>query len=148
MKMLLKDEYDMIDQYMSDSNVGGRKGKRIQDHLFIINGIIFDHARSNKKSITIGIHDFQQCFDSMWQEEVMNAVHDAGVKDNKLALLYEINKSNHIAVKTTSGLSERKLVNNIICQGDSWGSLECGLQVDSFGKESLKPELEPLKYKS
>ena len=45
MKMLLQDEYKKIDDYMSDSNAGGRKGRRAQDHLFIINGIIFDHAR-------------------------------------------------------------------------------------------------------
>ena len=50
MKMLLKDEYKMIDEFMSDSNVGGRRGRRIQDHLFIINGIIFDHARSRIKT--------------------------------------------------------------------------------------------------
>ena len=53
MKMLLKDEYEMIDNYMSDSNVGGMRGRRTQDHLFIINGIIFDHARTNKKPVTI-----------------------------------------------------------------------------------------------
>ena len=56
MRLLLKDEYKMIDEFMSDSNVGGRKGKRIQDHLFIINGIIFDHARSKSMSqLTIAI---------------------------------------------------------------------------------------------
>ena len=56
MRLLLKDEYKMIDEFMSGSNVGGRKGKRIQDHLFIINGIIFDHARSKSKSqLTIAI---------------------------------------------------------------------------------------------
>ena len=41
MKMLLKDEYKKVDEYMSDANAGGRKGRRSQDHLFIVNGIIF-----------------------------------------------------------------------------------------------------------
>ena len=149
MKLLLKDEYEMIDAYMSDSNVGGRRGKRIQDHLFIINGILFDHARSKgKKQITIAIYDFRQCFDSMWQEEVVNDLYEAGVQDDRLALLYEVNKINKVAVKTPDGISERKTVTNVICQGDPWGSLECSLQVDSFGKESLKPELQPYKYKN
>ena len=44
MKMLLLDEYEGIDEFMSDSNAGGRKGRRAQDHLFIINGIIHQHA--------------------------------------------------------------------------------------------------------
>ena len=46
MKMLLRDEYDMIHSYMSDSSVGGRKGWRAQDHLFIVNGIIHEHAQN------------------------------------------------------------------------------------------------------
>ena len=148
MKILLKDEYQMIDSYMSDSNVGGRKGRRIQDHLFVINGVIFEHARKRgKKPLTIGIYDYRLCFDSMWQEEVINDLFEAGIQDNKLALLYKINKTNRVAVKAADGLSERKEIKNVICQGDPWGSLECALQVDSFGKESLKQELHPYKYK-
>ena len=41
-----------------------------------------------------------------------------------------------------------KTVKNVICQGDPWGSLKFSLQVDSLGKESLKPELQPYKYKN
>ena len=88
MKMLLKDEYAKINSFMSDSNVGGRKGRRAQDHLFIINGIIFDHARSQKKQpILIMIYDAEQCFDSLWQEEVINNLYEAGIRNDKLALL-------------------------------------------------------------
>ena len=47
--MLLKDEFNKIDEYMSDADAGGRKGRRVQDHLFVINGIIFDHARTKHK---------------------------------------------------------------------------------------------------
>ena len=67
MKMLLKDECAKINYFILDSNVGGQKGRRAQDHLFIINGIIFDHARSQKKQpIPIMIYDAEQCFDSLW----------------------------------------------------------------------------------
>ena len=149
MKLLLKDEYKMIDTFMSDSNDGGRKGKRIQDQLFIINGIIFDHARSrNKSQLTIAIYDYCQYFDSMWHLEVVNDLFDAGVQDDRLALLYQVDKVNKVVVKTPDGLSDRTTVNNVIYQGDPWGSLECALQVDSFGKDSPKPELKPNKYKN
>ena len=64
--MLLKDEYTKIDEYMSDANAGGRKGRRVQDHLFVINGIIYEHARNKHKTqITIGIYDCEQSFDSL-----------------------------------------------------------------------------------
>ena len=148
MKLLLQDEYEKVDTFMSDANAGGRKGRRAQDHLFIINGIVFEHARhKTNKQISIGIYDCEQCFDSLWQEEVINNLYDAGVKNDKLALLQKLNHKNHLAVKTHAGTSQRKEVNNVICQGDPLGPIECSLQVDEIGKESLEEYLEPYKYK-
>ena len=87
MKMLLKDEYNEIDEFMSDANAGGRIGRRAQDHLFVINGIIYEHARSkHRKQITLGIYDCEQCFDSLWQDEITNNLYKAGIKNDKLAL--------------------------------------------------------------
>ena len=84
----------------------------------------------------------------MWQEEVINDLYDAGIQDNKLGLLYEINKTNNLAVKIGGDLTERVTVENIICQGDPWGSIQCSLMIDGFGKQSLHPQLEPYKYKN
>ena len=53
MNLLLKDEYNTIYSFMSDSNVGGRKGRRAQDDIFVINGFIYEHARSNKNLQTM-----------------------------------------------------------------------------------------------
>ena len=53
---------------MTDSNIGGRKKQRIQDLLFIVNGILFYVTRNKKKKhISICVYDCRQCFDSMWQ---------------------------------------------------------------------------------
>ena len=54
----------------------------------------------------------------------MNDLFDAGVKNYKLALLHKVNQVNNVAVKTPNGLSERKEVKNIICQGEPWGLIE------------------------
>ena len=64
-----------------------------------------------------------------------------------MALLQEINNDNNVAVKTHGGLSQRKNVEKIICQGEPWGPIECSLQVDTIGKESLHKSLQPYKYK-
>ena len=40
-----------------------------------------------------------------------------------------------------------RTVKNNICQGDPWGSMQCGVMVDRFGKDSLAEELEPYQYK-
>ena len=109
MKRLLKDKYNTIEDYMSDSNVGGRKGRGIRDHLFVVNGIIHDTMSSKtKKSITIQQIDYSFCFDSMWQDQDIIDLHQAGLNDDKLALLYELNKKNNVAVRTSNGLSDRK----------------------------------------
>ena len=40
MKLIYNDKYEIVDQNMSDSNVGARKRKNIRNHVFILNGII------------------------------------------------------------------------------------------------------------
>ena len=52
MRMLLNDKYDTLNDFMSDSNVGGRKGQSVRDHPFIVNGIVHDHYRSKEKDVT------------------------------------------------------------------------------------------------
>ena len=64
-----------------------------------------------------------QCFDSMWQEEVINDLYESKFQDDKLALLYEINKTNIVKIKTAKGFSDAKVVKNIVCQGDPWGRI-------------------------
>ena len=148
MKLLLKDNYDILDNHMTDSNIGGRKNRRIQDHLFIVNGILYDVTRRQKKKpISICVYDCRQCFDSMWQEEVLNDIFEAGVKDDHLALLQEINMTNYVSVKTQHGLTDRTEINKVICQGDPWGPIQCTVQIDGIGRGSLEADLEPYKYK-
>ena len=45
-KLIYKDNYENIDNNLSDSNVGARKGKNIRNHSFIINGIIHETVSS------------------------------------------------------------------------------------------------------
>ena len=114
----------------------------------IINGIIFEHARSTKKKqISICIYDCEQCFDSMWQDEVTNNLYDAGIRNDKLPILQKINQVNRVAVKTPHGLSQRKTTEQVICQGEPWGPIECSLQIDGIGKDSIDKSLEPYTYK-
>ena len=118
MSMLLNDQYNILDGFMSDSNIGGRKGRSIRDHLFMVNGVIHDHHKSKEKPITFQIMDYMLCFDSMWFEEVTNELYEAGIRNDNLALIAKINESNDIAIKTPVGLTRRENVQKIICQGD------------------------------
>ena len=96
MKLIYNDEYETLDESMSDSNIGSRKGKNIRNHIFILNGIINDTVHNKNESIDIEILDYRQCFDGMWLEEVINDLYETGLKNDKLALIYEANKSNEV----------------------------------------------------
>ena len=78
------------------------------------------------------IYDCRLCFDSLWQEHTINDMYEAGIKNNNLSLLWQINKENNLAVETHTWLSQREQVNNIICQGGSMGSIECSLNLDEI----------------
>ena len=80
-KMISNDKYDTIEQSMSGSNIGARKGKNIRDHLFVINAVINDVTK-NKKDVDIDIMDIAKCFDKMWYAETGNDIFNAGVRDD------------------------------------------------------------------
>ena len=65
----------------------------------------------------------------------MNNSYEAGIRSDKFGLLQEINNDNNVAVKTHGGLSQRKTVEKVICQGEPWGPIKCSLQVDTIGKK-------------
>ena len=148
MKLIFQDKYDEIDQSMSDSQVGGRKGKSVRNHLWIINGIISD-VLSKKTNIPIDlqIFDYKQCFDSLWLQECMNDMYSAGLKDDKFQLLYDVNSCVNVAVITPVGKTATGVIRNAIIQGDVFGPLLCSKQVDTFGQECLNEEKYTYKYR-
>ena len=95
---------------MSDSNVGGRRDKNIQNHVFVVNGIINEVINGKAKPIDIEIIDYRQCFDSMWLSESINDLYDSGINDENLALIHASNNHNLVAVKTPVGLTNREAI--------------------------------------
>ena len=146
MKLIYQDKYDIVDKNMSDSNVGARKKKSIRNHIFILNGII-NEAIQKKIPLDIVIADYKQCFDSLWLEECVNDLYDAGLTDDKLSLIYQLNSKNQVAVKTPFGMTERKSVENIVLQGEVFGPLQCSVTVDTFGKECMEEDKFMYKYR-
>ena len=65
-------------------------------------------------------------------------LYRSGVKDDKLALLYDINQTNYVAVKTAVGLTERTVLHENILQGDVMGPLMASNHIDSVGRECLE----------
>ena len=66
--------------------------------LFTINDAV-----RNKKSIDIQLYDLAKCFEAMWAEETMNDFYDAGVNDDKFAIIRMLNEKCKVKVKTPVG---------------------------------------------
>ena len=149
MKLVYRDIYETINESMSDSQIGGRKGKNIRNHIWVLNSVINDTLKSkNKKPIDVQIYDYKQCFDSLWLEESLNDLYDGGLKDEKLNLIHSANKLVSFVVKTPVGKTKSEDLQNLVMQGDVFGSLLCSKQVDLFGKECLEDDKCTYLYKN
>ena len=81
MSLIYIDKYSLIDSNMSDAQVGGRKGRNVRNHIWVVNGIICDVLSTKKKTaVDIQIFDYKQCFDSLWLQECLNDIYTNGVK--------------------------------------------------------------------
>ena len=122
---------------MSDSQVGSREGYSLRNHLFILYSCLNSAIRHESPPIDIHMYDLSKCFDGLWLEECCNNLYEAGVVDDKLALIYEGNCVNEVAVKTPAGLSNRATIRRIVTQGGVTGPMCCSVQTDTIGKDAL-----------
>ena len=136
-KLIYQDEYEKIDDNLSDSNAGGRKERNIRDNLFVIYAVI-NKAIKNKKAVEIQFYDLSNCFDSMWAAETMNDIYDAGIKDDKFALVSLLNEKCKVTVKTPVGETESFLLGNIEMQGTVTAPLKCSVQIDTLGRDCYR----------
>ena len=98
------------------------------------NAILNSRNKSTKESLDTPVYDTDQCFDSMWLHEVITSLFLAGLKNDKLQLLYLESRNANIAVKTPVGLSSRTNISNIIMQGSVWRSLCRVVVIDKLVK--------------
>ena len=91
--------------------------------------------RRNIKDTDIQIYDVEKCFHKLWANECYNDVYENNFKNDKLALLYNINKTAKVWIKTSSGVTEKITITDTIMQGTVWGSLLCTSTIDKLGKK-------------
>ena len=148
MQLIYLDNYEVLDLSMSDSQVGARRGKSVRNHIWVLNGVICDILSTKKKiPVDLQIFDYKQCFDSLWLQKCMNDMYTGGVQDDQFALLYNVNTHVKVAVKTPVGKTQRGVITNAIIQGDVFGPMLCGKQIDEIGKECLQEDKYVYKYK-
>ena len=137
MKLIYNSKYDLIDENMSECNIGSRKNRSCIDHIFVINSIIHEQLKSVKnKTLQLQICDYQQMFDGMNLKEAISDLYDSRVDDDHLNLLYEANRDILIKVKTPNGLTVEQTLGENVLQGDTLSSIIASNQVDTIGKKN------------
>jgi DNA-binding ferritin-like protein (Dps family) len=88
-RLIFNDEYETIEKNLTDSNVGGRRGRNIRDNIFVLNAIINSVKRGKEEPCDVTVNDVDIFFDSLWVQECMNTMFEYGLTNDKLVLLYE-----------------------------------------------------------
>ena len=143
-KLLYNDEYQSIDAHLTDSNVGARRSR---DNIFVINTILNNTRKRNLKDTDIHIYDAEKCFDKLWAQECFNDIHENGFINVKLSLLHKVNNNAKVAIKTSTGITNRIAISNTIMQGTVWGSLLCTSTIDTLGKKCYEEPEKLYHYK-
>ena len=146
-RLIYEDEYQNIDNNLTDSNVGARRGRNIRDNIFVLNAINNSVTKGKSPDVDIQVFDIEKCFDALWMQECINDLFDSGFQNDKLSLLFLENQNAQIAIKTPQGVSKRKSIKNIIMQGTVWGSLFCTATMDKLGKKVYENKELLYKYK-
>jgi hypothetical protein len=110
----------------------------IKNHLFIIYGIMNPLIRGEDDPVDIQIYDIEKAFDALWLEDTMNDLVDTiprSSQDDKIAMIYEANKSNLVAINMAVGQTDRVEIQCIVMQGGTWGPLLCSNSIDKIGRK-------------
>ena len=100
----------------------------------MLNAITNNVTKGKGEPCDIAAYDAEKCFDSLWAQECINDIWDAGCRDYKLPLLHLENQIAQVVVKTPGGNSEPNTIKNVIMQGGVMGSILCTSTMDKLGK--------------
>ena len=80
-------------------------------------------SKENGEALDCQVFNIEKCFDALWLHKVINCLYEAGLRNDKLPLLFLENKNAQVAVKTNNKISSRVNIKDIIMKGSVWGSL-------------------------
>ena len=104
-------------------------------------------CNGGEEACDISIYDVVKCFDSLWAQECINDLWDAGCRDDKLKLLALGCENASVAVRTPGGMTSRQNIPNIIMQGTVNAGLCCTSTMDKLARSVYKDKSLVYKYK-
>ena len=148
-RLIYNDQYEVIDQALSDSNVGARKKRNVRDNIFVLNAVTNSVINGESDPIDVQVFDIEKCFDAVWVQECINDMFETGFDNDNLPLLFIENQNAKVAIKSPTEISNRVFIRNIIMQGTVWvwGSLFCTASMENLGKHVYEHTELAYKYK-
>ena len=142
-KLIYNSIIDIIEDQLSQSNIGNRRNKSPRDHLFVAYAVINETVQSKDACCKdLVFTDVSQCFDSLWTQKTLIDLFSNGVKSNLLNLIHEISKSANIAIKTPVGNTEKGSIKDVIMQGENLSGILCTSTMDKMSQESKSKTLQ------
>ena len=122
-----------VDKNMSETQAGGRAGRNITDHLFIIRAII-KRCKYLNKLVLIEFLDLVKAFDKMVLKNIMNDLWKCDVRGKLWRLIYIMNKQAIVSIKTSFGKTECIKIGETLKQGSVTASLLASMHTDTVNE--------------
>ena len=71
-RLIYNDNYHIIDEQLTDGNVGARKYRNIRDNIFVLNAVTNSVMNGTQNPIQIQIQAVVKCFDKLWLQEILD----------------------------------------------------------------------------
>ena len=81
-RLIYDKSYEEIDRNLSFSNAGGRKGRSIRDHIFVVYSIINDVMNGNASESDFQFVDIIKCFDELAYCKIYNDLLEAEIEND------------------------------------------------------------------
>ena len=78
-RLIYNDCYTLIDDNLTDGNVGARKYRNIRDNIFVLGAVVNSVINGKEDPIQVQIQDVEKCFDKLWLQATTNALYEAGL---------------------------------------------------------------------
>ena len=82
MKFIYNSIVDILEENLTNSNIGARKTFAPKDHLLVVNSVI-EEARKTSQCLDFIYYDVRQAFDSLWPTHSYLDLFSNGIKDRR-----------------------------------------------------------------
>ena len=114
---------------VSKFQIGALPGHQAREHLFVIKSTVALYMWLNLPMI-LQFYDLRKFFDSESLRDAMSSLYHCGVKGKLYRLLFELNKSNTIKIKTGVGETNCAELGETVSQGSIAGGLVSAANLD------------------